>query len=82
MRDESALVAAFVRDERLPPAFADLADHLHRPLAGRIAGWAEDRETPLVVGICGPQGSGKSTLTALVAWLLEARGLRSRPVDR
>jgi D-glycerate 3-kinase len=77
MADEAALVAAFVRDERLPPAFADLAARLHRPLAARIADWAVRRETPLVVGICGPQGSGKSTLTALVAWLLEARGLKT-----
>lgn len=75
MRDEAALVAAFARDERLPPAFADLAARLHRPLAAHVARWAEGRETPLVVGICGPQGSGKSTLTALVAWLLEGRGL-------
>jgi D-glycerate 3-kinase len=74
MRDAD-LVSAFVRDERLPPDFAELALRLHRPLADRIAGWAEGRETPLVVGICGPQGSGKSTLTALVARLLEARGL-------
>jgi D-glycerate 3-kinase len=77
MADEAALVAAFARDERLPPAFADLAARLHRPLAARIAGWAAGRETPLVVGICGPQGSGKSTLTALVAWLLDARGLKT-----
>ncbi len=77
MRDEADLVAAFVRDERLPPAFADLAARLHQPLARTIAGWAQGRETPLVVGICGPQGSGKSTLTALLAWLLEARSLRT-----
>lgn len=77
MADEAALVAAFARDERLPPAFADLAARLHRPLAARIAAWAARRESPLVVGICGPQGSGKSTLTALVAWLLDARGLKT-----
>jgi D-glycerate 3-kinase len=76
VRDEAALVAAFVRDERLQPDFADLAARLHQPLAGRIAAWAGGRQTPLVVGICGPQGSGKSTLTALVARLLEARDLR------
>jgi D-glycerate 3-kinase len=75
MSRDADLVSAFVRDERLPPDFAGLALRLHRPLADRIAGWAEGRETPLVVGICGPQGSGKSTLTALVARLLEARGL-------
>lgn len=74
MPDLARVIAAFVRDERLPPAFADLAARLHRPLAERIAGWAEGRTAPLVVGICGPQGSGKSTLTTLVAWLLEARG--------
>ncbi len=76
MADEAALVSAFVQDEQLPSDFTDLAAHLHQPLARRIATWAEGRTSPLVVGICGPQGSGKSTLTALVAWLLEARGLR------
>lgn len=75
--DEAALVGAFVRDERLPPGFADLAARLHRPLARRIAAWAEDREgAPLVVGICGPQGCGKSTLTALMTRLLETRALK------
>jgi D-glycerate 3-kinase len=77
MTSESALVSAFVRDERLPPSFADLAARLHRPLARRLAFWAEEREGgPLTVGLCGPQGSGKSTLTSLLAWLLEARGLK------
>jgi hypothetical protein len=34
------------------------------PAAGgdRIAAAAEGRDRPLVVGLCGPQGSGKSTL--------------------
>ena len=78
MRDEAALIAEFVRDERLPPAFSDLAARLHRPLAARIAAWTATAERrPLVVGVCGPQGSGKSTLTALLAWLLEARDLRA-----
>ena len=76
MSGEDALIADFVRDERLPPAFGDLAARLHQPLARRLAAWAQGRSAPLLVGICGPQGSGKSTLTALVAWLLEARGLR------
>lgn len=77
MDGEAALVSAFARDARLPPGFADLAARLHRPLAGRIAAWAEDREdAPLVVGICGPQGCGKSTLTALLTRLLKARGLK------
>jgi D-glycerate 3-kinase len=48
---------------------------MREELAERIAGWAGVR--PLVVGICGPQGSGKSTLTEGLAPLLEARGLRT-----
>lgn len=76
MDAEAAIIAAFVRDEGLPASFAALADRLHRPLAARIAGWTAEARAPLVVGICGPQGSGKSTLTALVAGLLAARGLK------
>lgn len=39
-------------------------------LAGRLAA-----EAPLTLGICGPQGSGKSHLAALLKSLLDARGL-------
>ncbi len=48
-------------------------------MARRIAGWAREQAPgrPLAVGICGPQGSGKSTLTALLGRLLEARGLKT-----
>lgn len=77
MDDDAEQVAAFVRDEALPPDFARLAERLHRPLAQQIAAWtrAEGARAPLAVGICGPQGSGKSTLAALVGRLLAARGL-------
>ena len=61
----------------LPPRFADLAARLHLPLVARIAQAAEGRDRPLVVGLCGPQGSGKSTLTALVTRLLRRRGLKT-----
>lgn len=74
--DEAKLVAAFARQEGLEPDFADLAERLHRPLAAQIAAWTATARRPLVVGICGPQGCGKSTLSALVARLLAARGLK------
>ncbi|ADG09443.1 kinase [Caulobacter segnis] len=76
MASEAAIVATFAREEGLPEDFATLAARLHRPLAARIAGWADEGRSPLVVGICGPQGSGKSTLVALVERLLAARGLK------
>lgn len=70
-------IAAFMARARLPPSFADLAARLHAPLAERIARAAAGRKGPQVVGLCGPQGSGKSTLVALVARLLRRRGLKT-----
>lgn len=47
------------------PAYLDLA--------ARIAQRA-DQDHSLIVGLCGPQGSGKSTMAAALKNLLEARG--------
>jgi D-glycerate 3-kinase len=47
---------------------------LPRALAARIAAVAMG--PAFVVGICGPQGSGKTTTVRVVAALLEARGLK------
>jgi D-glycerate 3-kinase len=68
-------IADFIGREGLPPAFADLAARLHAPLAASLVRTAAGREGPLVVGLCGPQGCGKSTLTALLTRLLRAHGL-------
>jgi D-glycerate 3-kinase len=76
MDSEATIIATFAREAGLPKDFETLADRLHRPLAARIAGWTAQGRSPLVVGICGPQGSGKSTLVALVERLLAARGLK------
>ena len=66
-------LAAFLREERLPAAFAGEIERLHAPLAARIAAVAMG--PAFVVGICGPQGSGKSTTVRVLAALLEAQGL-------
>jgi D-glycerate 3-kinase len=63
----------FMAREHLPPGFAETVRAVCEPLAGRIAGAA--RGTGFTVGICGTQASGKSTLTAVIARLLEGRGL-------
>jgi D-glycerate 3-kinase len=67
-------LAALLRDEALPPSFAAEIEALHAPLAARIAAVAMG--PAFVVGICGPQGSGKSTAVLVVRRLLEQRGLR------
>lgn len=77
MAPDSREVAAFMAQAGLPPRFAGLAARLHIPLTARIAGACAGRDTPLVVGLCAPQGAGKSTLTALVTRLLQRRGLKT-----
>jgi D-glycerate 3-kinase len=67
-------LSAFLRDERLPADFAAEIEALHAPLAARIAAVAMG--PAFVVGICGPQGSGKTTTVRVVARLLEAQGLK------
>jgi D-glycerate 3-kinase len=64
-------------DLELPDSYEVMIDTLCRPLADAIAGWRRDALRPIVVGVCGPQGSGKSTLCAVVAALLAQRGLRT-----
>jgi D-glycerate 3-kinase len=64
-------------DLDLPDGYAAMIDPLCRPLADAIAGWRQDALRPIVVGVCGPQGSGKSTLCTVVAALLAERRLRT-----
>lgn len=64
----------FIAREQLPPDFAGRALAICEPLAARIV--AEGKGPGFLVGICGTQASGKSTLTAVLRHLLEGRGLR------
>lgn len=50
-------------------------DELLNPLLGRIRASLPAKRAPLVVGICGAQGSGKTTLVAELAKVLEAEGI-------
>jgi len=71
---DPAWLERFIDSERLGAGFALEVERLHAPLAARIAAVAMG--PAFVVGICGPQGSGKSTTARVVAALLEARGLK------
>ncbi|MBR7618860.1 kinase [Phenylobacterium sp. 20VBR1] len=63
----------FIAAEGLPPDFAETALAICSPLAERIL--SQVGEPGLVVGICGAQASGKSTLTAVLRAMLEDHGL-------
>jgi len=64
--------ADFLSREGLPTSFSDVLHTVVKPLADRIA---KSQGTLRRVGLCGAQGSGKSTLTSALALMLEARGL-------
>jgi D-glycerate 3-kinase len=70
--DVEALMAA----ERLPASFHGAVEHIFAPLAAKIAERRRLACRPLVVGLCGPQGSGKSTGAEAMRLLLQAQGWR------
>lgn len=72
-----AWLTAFMADERLPPDFAGQVETVWRPMAERIAHAAHGRGPGFLVGVCGPQGSGKSTGVAVLARLLGDLGLKT-----
>jgi len=68
-------LAQFLTAERLPASYGETVETVALPLARRIETDAAQAAGGLVVGVCGAQASGKSTLTAVVRRLLEQRGL-------
>ena len=60
---------AWLAAEGLPEDYAALAARYFAPLAERIAAQYRERGAPLLVGVNGSQGSGKSTCCA---WLVQA----------
>jgi D-glycerate 3-kinase len=69
-------LAAYLREERLPAGYLQFVDAALRPIAERIAA-VDRRGSPLVVGLTGSQGSGKSAAAGALALLLPDRGLRT-----
>lgn len=69
-------IDSFLASEKLPEEYRQTIEHVHLPLAGRIAARAAAMQGKmLTVGLCGPQGSGKSTMVVSLQRLLESRGL-------
>lgn len=66
------IIDAFIESHRLPPGFADMAEAHYLPLAHYLAGQQRTAARPIVVGINGAQGTGKTTLADLLALVLPA----------
>ena len=69
-------VADLIAAEGLTADYGEVVERHWIPLATKIAR-AAARHTPLVVGINGAQGSGKTTLCRFLELLLKRRGLRA-----
>ena len=68
---------ALIRSHALPAAYRQMVDRVHRPAAERIAEARRSLGRPIVAGLCGSQGSGKSTMAAFLRVLLQERGLKT-----
>ena len=73
MREDS--LAEFIAAEALPGAFARTVELVCEPLAARAARLRQDRRRTAVVGLCGSQASGKTTVAEVVRRLLAERGM-------
>ena len=76
MADAADWIANFLREESLPPDYRQTIQNVAEPLAQRLAALAAGRRGPVIAGVCGAQGSGKSTLCEALARLLRRRGMR------
>jgi D-glycerate 3-kinase len=68
---------ALIRDQALPSAYRQMVNDVHLPAARYIAGRQRALGRPVIVGLCGSQGSGKSTMASFLKALLEAEGLKA-----
>jgi D-glycerate 3-kinase len=69
----SATFDRLIEDLALPADFGSLP--WYRRIATEVARRARSSEAPLLVGLCGSQGSGKSTMAAFLRALLDSQGL-------
>jgi D-glycerate 3-kinase len=67
----------FIAEEGLPESFRRTAELICEPLAARAQRRRIDRKRCAVIGLCGAQGSGKTTVAKFTARLLADRGMRA-----
>lgn len=61
----------FITENNVPTSFATQANEHFFPLAKKLAALSSTHSQPLVIGVNGCQGSGKSTLTSFLTYVLE-----------
>ena len=71
-------VGGLMGELALPAAYAQIVDTVHRPIAARLAQVHARLDRPMVVGVCGSQASGKTTLSAFLQLLLRQAGLTAQ----
>lgn len=69
-REAPEKVLQFIREKRLPDEYVDYALQVAIPLAQKISERSRASKGALFVGVNGGQGTGKSTLSELVALIL------------
>ena len=68
---QQAKFAALLEEERLPASYAEFAQRWIQPLAVWLAAARRRRHAPLLAGVNGAQGTGKTTLCKFLQRLLE-----------
>src|SRR5512146_1489260 len=74
---DEAWLQRFLAAEDLPDSFRVTAERVCAPLAEMAADARLRLARTAVIGICGPQGSGKSTIAVATAELLGTRGIKA-----
>lgn len=70
-------IHGFLTTHQLPSSYAEIAQQWFKPLCERLVEHQKGASSPLIVGINGSQGSGKSTLTSFIeAYLSSVHGKR------
>ena len=74
-------IQTFLAEQELPESFRETIEGVCQPLAARAARLRQVRRRTAVIGLCGAQGSGKSTVAAATVKLLEDDGLSAVAVS-
>lgn len=74
-------IARYLREQRLPESYAAMIAQVLLPLGEQLAARVRLSDSMVVIGLCGAQGSGKSTAAAVLCELLNEQGLPALAVS-